>query len=186
VVLAPGLPCPGMILGRELSRLVRKRWSGWVARMKSGARRACGRWSKQLQYETLRAFEQYDKVDPRNWLVSLELERRWNEKLHELEGSARLPGGARASAFSVSARIAKGCFRWAGPFARCGTVSTPDGAEEEDRADGGRGSDRARGRGRPETSLRDSIGAEERTPNSRWTSLVTAPRARRRRWKRWM
>lgn len=40
---------------------------------------------KQLQYETRRAFEQYDEVDPRNRLVATELEARWNSKLVELE-----------------------------------------------------------------------------------------------------
>jgi hypothetical protein len=39
----------------------------------------------QLEYETSRAFEQYNEVDPRNRLVAAELERRWNEKLEELE-----------------------------------------------------------------------------------------------------
>jgi DNA invertase Pin-like site-specific DNA recombinase len=40
---------------------------------------------EQLEYETQRAFEQYNEVDPRNRLVAAELERRWNEKLRELE-----------------------------------------------------------------------------------------------------
>jgi DNA invertase Pin-like site-specific DNA recombinase len=39
----------------------------------------------QLEYEASRAFEQYNQVDPRNRLVASELERRWNEKLEELE-----------------------------------------------------------------------------------------------------
>jgi len=39
----------------------------------------------QLEYEASRAFEQYNEVDPRNRLVAVELERRWNEKLEELE-----------------------------------------------------------------------------------------------------
>jgi DNA invertase Pin-like site-specific DNA recombinase len=39
----------------------------------------------QLEYETSRAFEQYNEVDPRNRLVAAELERRWNEKLEELK-----------------------------------------------------------------------------------------------------
>ena len=39
----------------------------------------------QAEYEAMRAFEQYDEVDPRNRLVALELERRWNEKLEEVE-----------------------------------------------------------------------------------------------------
>ena len=40
---------------------------------------------EQLEYEAQRAYEQYDEVDPRNRLVATELERRWNEKLRELE-----------------------------------------------------------------------------------------------------
>lgn len=40
---------------------------------------------QQVQYEARRAFEQYNEVDPRNRLVAEELERRWNEKLEQLE-----------------------------------------------------------------------------------------------------
>lgn len=40
---------------------------------------------EQLDYEAKRAFEQYDEVDPRHRLVAIELERRWNAKLEELE-----------------------------------------------------------------------------------------------------
>jgi DNA invertase Pin-like site-specific DNA recombinase len=40
---------------------------------------------EQLQYEAKRAFEQYDVVDARNRLAAAELERRWNEKLAEIE-----------------------------------------------------------------------------------------------------
>lgn len=40
---------------------------------------------EQLEYEARRAFEQYDEVDPRNRLVALELERRWNGKLEDVE-----------------------------------------------------------------------------------------------------
>jgi DNA invertase Pin-like site-specific DNA recombinase len=38
-----------------------------------------------LEYEAQRAFEQYDVVDARNRLAAAELERRWNEKLQEIE-----------------------------------------------------------------------------------------------------
>jgi hypothetical protein len=38
-----------------------------------------------LEYEAKRAFEQYDVVDARNRLAAAELERRWNEKLQEIE-----------------------------------------------------------------------------------------------------
>jgi len=40
---------------------------------------------QQLEYESQRAFEQYNEVDPRNRLVAAELERRWNVKLVEGE-----------------------------------------------------------------------------------------------------
>jgi len=40
---------------------------------------------QQTQYETNRAFEQYNKVDPANRLVAEQLEKRWNLKLVELE-----------------------------------------------------------------------------------------------------
>jgi DNA invertase Pin-like site-specific DNA recombinase len=40
---------------------------------------------EQVEYEAQRAFEQYDVVDARNRLAAAELERRWNEKLEEIE-----------------------------------------------------------------------------------------------------
>jgi DNA invertase Pin-like site-specific DNA recombinase len=40
---------------------------------------------EQLQYEARKTFEQYDAVDARNRLAAAELERRWNEKLEEIE-----------------------------------------------------------------------------------------------------
>ncbi len=40
---------------------------------------------EQLEWEALRAFEQYNEVDPRNRLVAAELERRWNGKLEEVD-----------------------------------------------------------------------------------------------------
>jgi DNA invertase Pin-like site-specific DNA recombinase len=48
-------------------------------------RQARARKLEQLEYETQRAFEQYNEVDPRNRLVTGELERRWNDKLRELD-----------------------------------------------------------------------------------------------------
>ncbi len=47
--------------------------------------KALERQVEQLDYEARRAFEQYNEVDPRNRLVATELERRWNDKLKELE-----------------------------------------------------------------------------------------------------
>jgi len=40
---------------------------------------------QHLEWEAQRAFEQYDEVDPRNRMVASELERRWNEKLVEVQ-----------------------------------------------------------------------------------------------------
>jgi len=40
---------------------------------------------QQVEFEARRAFEQYNEVDARNRLVAAELERRWNDKLEEVE-----------------------------------------------------------------------------------------------------
>src|SRR6202048_3846147 len=48
-------------------------------------RAALSRKLEQLVYEAKKAFEQYDVVDARNRLAASELERRWNEKLEEIE-----------------------------------------------------------------------------------------------------
>jgi len=48
-------------------------------------RRALSNKLGQLEYEAKKAFEQYNAVDARNRLVAGELERRWNEKLEEVE-----------------------------------------------------------------------------------------------------
>jgi hypothetical protein len=40
---------------------------------------------EQLEYEAKKAFEQYDAVDARNRLAAAELERRWNERLEEIQ-----------------------------------------------------------------------------------------------------
>jgi len=50
-----------------------------------GRRKALARQLEQVEYEARRAFEQYDQVDPRRRLVAAELERRWNDKLQEVE-----------------------------------------------------------------------------------------------------
>jgi hypothetical protein len=48
-------------------------------------REAARRQLEQTEYAARKAFEQYDEVDARNRLVASELERRWNEKLEEVE-----------------------------------------------------------------------------------------------------
>jgi DNA invertase Pin-like site-specific DNA recombinase len=40
---------------------------------------------EQLEYEAKKAFEQYNCVDARNRLVAAELERRWNQRLEDIE-----------------------------------------------------------------------------------------------------
>jgi hypothetical protein len=44
---------------------------------------------QQLEYEATRAFEQYNSVDARNRLVAAELERRWNQKLEDIDDTKR-------------------------------------------------------------------------------------------------
>jgi DNA invertase Pin-like site-specific DNA recombinase len=59
-----------------------------IERMDEGAderRHALALQLQQGEYEMQRAFEQYNEVDPRNRLVAAELERRWNEKLQQVD-----------------------------------------------------------------------------------------------------
>lgn len=57
----------------------------------------------QVEYEATRAFEQYDEVDPRNRRVAAELERRWNEKLEQLEQTRKeLEGVAERACVTLS------------------------------------------------------------------------------------
>lgn len=54
-------------------------------------------WEHQIeraQYEAERAQRQYHAVEPENRLVARELERRWNERLHELEKVSTQAGEA--------------------------------------------------------------------------------------------
>jgi hypothetical protein len=55
-----------------------------VASESDGQRKLSEQQTEQLEYETRRAFEQYNAVDPRNRLVAYELERRWNGSLEKL------------------------------------------------------------------------------------------------------
>jgi hypothetical protein len=47
-------------------------------------RQALARQLEQAEYEALRAFEQYDQVDPRHRLVAADLEQRWNSRLEQV------------------------------------------------------------------------------------------------------
>ena len=58
---------------------------------------------EQLEYEAKRAFEQYDVVDARNRLAAAELERRWNEKLEEIETTRQQLSGLEGQRHSLSA-----------------------------------------------------------------------------------
>ena len=57
---------------------------------------------EQLEYEAKKAFEQYDAVDARNRLVAGELERRWNEKLKEIEATNQRLSSLNGKRYSVS------------------------------------------------------------------------------------
>jgi hypothetical protein len=57
---------------------------------------------EQLEYEAKKAFEQYDAVDARNRLVASELERRWNEKLEEIEAVKQRLSSLDAKRYSLS------------------------------------------------------------------------------------
>jgi DNA invertase Pin-like site-specific DNA recombinase len=48
-------------------------------------RRALDKQLQQVEYEANRAFEQYNEVDPRNRLVAAQLERRWEDKLAQVQ-----------------------------------------------------------------------------------------------------
>ena len=60
-----------------------------LASQQDQRRLALERQVEQLTYQARRAQEQYNEVDPRNRLVASELERRWNDKLEELERRRR-------------------------------------------------------------------------------------------------
>jgi hypothetical protein len=57
---------------------------------------------EQLEYEAKKAFEQYDAVDARNRLAASELERRWNEKLEEIETVKQRLSSLDGKRFSLS------------------------------------------------------------------------------------
>jgi DNA invertase Pin-like site-specific DNA recombinase len=57
----------------------------------------------QLEYEARKAFEQYDAVDARNRLVASTLERRWNEKLEEIEITKQRLASLNGKRYSLSA-----------------------------------------------------------------------------------
>src|SRR3954447_17953312 len=65
-------------------------------------RAALSRKLEQLVYEARKAFEQYDAVDARNRLAASELERRWNEKLEEIEAVKQRLSCLDAQRYSVS------------------------------------------------------------------------------------
>jgi DNA invertase Pin-like site-specific DNA recombinase len=56
----------------------------------------------QVEYEAKKAFEQYDAVDARNRLAASELERRWNEKLGEIEAVKQRLSSLDSKRYSVS------------------------------------------------------------------------------------
>jgi hypothetical protein len=68
----------------------------------SAQRAALSNKLEQLQYEAKRAFEQYDLVDARNRLAAAELERRWNEKLEEIEAVQRQLSSLEGKRYALS------------------------------------------------------------------------------------
>jgi hypothetical protein len=66
-------------------------------------RAALSRQLEQRVYEAKKAFEQYDAVDARNRLAASELERRWNEKLEEIEAVKQRLSSLDAQRISLSA-----------------------------------------------------------------------------------
>src|SRR6266568_4219843 len=58
---------------------------------------------EQLEYEARKAFEQYDAVDARNRLVASELERRWNEKLENIEATKQRLASLNGKRYSLTA-----------------------------------------------------------------------------------
>src|SRR5215510_5738357 len=65
-------------------------------------RAALSRMLEQLVYEARKAFEQYDAVDARNRLAASELERRWNEKLEEIEAVKQRLSSLETERYSLS------------------------------------------------------------------------------------
>jgi DNA invertase Pin-like site-specific DNA recombinase len=57
---------------------------------------------EQVEYEAKKAFEQYDAVDARNRLAAGELERRWNEKLGEIEAVKQQLSSLDGKRYSLS------------------------------------------------------------------------------------
>ena len=68
---------------------------------------------EQLKYEAARAFEQYDAADARNRLVAAELERRWNEKLQEIESTQQRLFGLEMNRSTLSSEEEER-IRWMG------------------------------------------------------------------------
>jgi hypothetical protein len=58
---------------------------------------------EQLEYEAKKTFEQYDAVDARNRLAAAELERRWNERLEEMESVKERLSSLYEKRYSLSA-----------------------------------------------------------------------------------
>src|SRR5207302_9862098 len=57
---------------------------------------------EQLAYDAKKAFEQYDAVDAPNRLAASELERRWNEKLEEIDAVKQRLSSLDTQRYSLS------------------------------------------------------------------------------------
>ena len=76
--------------------------AGRTERRRRAQRAALSSKVEQLAYEAKKAFEQYDAVDARNRLAASELERRWNEKLEEIEAVKQRLSSLDAQRYSLS------------------------------------------------------------------------------------
>ena len=86
-------------LGAEASLAALDRLDG----EKDDQRQVLARQLEQAEYEALRAFEQYDQVDPRNRLVAADLEQRWNRRLQEVQTLKEALGRMEQQRASLSA-----------------------------------------------------------------------------------
>jgi hypothetical protein len=79
---------------------------------------------EQLVYEAKKAFEQYDAVDARNRLAASELERRWNEKLEEIEAVKQRLSSLDPNATRYRPKRKSEYVRWAITLLKFGRVAT--------------------------------------------------------------
>ena len=87
--------------------------------------------TQQCEYESQRAFEQYNEVDARNRLVAAELERRWNHKLEDVARVKKAFEEAGNQRQSLTAEQERQLLEMGACFREAGVEPVSDGAEEE-------------------------------------------------------